>query len=108
MISLFNAVSLQMVSSDCAEFAWHGRKISHEEASQLARDGGVLSFIGHEDTARVLSGILGVDVPFRRAFGTLTPGEPVLVAQVTGGRLPQGATTLPEGVSLQFWLVTAS
>lgn len=107
MITLFNAISIQMVPSDCAEFAWHGRRISHEEAAQFARDG-VVSFIGHEDTARVLSGILGVNVPFRRAFGTLTPGEPVLVAQVTGGRLPEGATTLPEGVSLQFWLVTAS
>ena len=107
MITLFNAISIQMVPSDCAEFNWHGRKVSHEEASQLAR-GGVISVIGHQDTARVLSGILGVEVPFRRAFGTLTPGEPVLVAQVTGGRLPEGATKLPEGVSLQFWLVTAS
>lgn len=107
MITLFNAISIQMVPSDCGEFVWHGEKITHEHAAQLAQ-GGVVSFIGHEDTARVLSGILGVDVPFRRAFGTLTPGEPVLVAQVTGGRLPEGATTLPEGVSLQFWLVTAS
>ena len=82
------------------------RKVSHEEASQLARDG-VISFIGHQDTARVLSGILGVEVPFRRAFGILNPGESILVAQVTGGRLPEGATTLPEGISLQFWVVSA-
>ncbi|MGN8833703.1 STIV orfB116 family protein [Selenomonas montiformis] len=107
MITLFNAISIQMVPVDSDVFTWQGQKISTEQAAQFARDG-VVSFIGHEDTARVLSGILGVDVPFRRAFGTLTPGEPVLVAQVTGGRLPEGATTLPEGVSLQFWLVTAS
>lgn len=63
-----------MVPSDCVEFAWHGRKVSYNEASKLVRDG-VVSFIGHEDTARVLSGILGVEVPFRRVFGVLSPGE---------------------------------
>ena len=99
MITLFNAISIQMVPSDCAEFAWHGRRISHEEAAQFARDG-VVSFIGHEDTARVLSGLLQVECPFRRAFGTISSGEKVLVAQLSGGRLPEGATTLPTGFEI--------
>ena len=106
MTSLFNAISLQMIPQGHAEFAWHGRKVTTAEASSLAKSG-LVSYIGHADTARVLSGILGVEVPFRRAFGVLSPGESVLVAQVTGGRLPEGATTLPEGVKLQFWVVTA-
>lgn len=106
MISVFNSVSLQMIPATQSKFAWTGRKVSNEEASSLVSDG-LVSFIGHADTARVLSGLLGVEVPFRRAFGVLSPGESVLVAQITGGRLPEGATTLPEGVKLQFWVVTA-
>lgn len=107
MIKVFNSVSIQMTPNECAEFTWKGQKISTEQAAQFARDG-VESYIGHADTAQVLTNILGTEIPFRRAFGTLSSGESALIAQVMGGRLPEGATTLPEGVSLQFWLVTAS
>jgi hypothetical protein len=37
---------------------------------------------------------------------TLAKGDMVLVGQVTGGRLPEGATTLPAGVTIQWLLVT--
>ena len=29
----------------------------------------------------------------------------LLVAQLSGGRLPEGATTIPDGMSIQFWVV---
>ena len=73
----------------------------------MAQQEVIESYIGHEDTARVLSGILGVEVPFRRAFGTISSGEKVLVAQLSGGRLPEGVTTLPTGFEIQFWVVSA-
>lgn len=41
-----------------------------------------------------------------RSSQRLTYGDVVYVAQFVGGRLPEGATTLPEGVSLQFFRVT--
>lgn len=66
----------------------------------------VESFVGHPDTANVLSHILGFQVPMNRGSIRLKPGDKLYVAQLTGGRLPEGATTLPEGSSFQFLEVT--
>ena len=60
------------------------------------------SCIGHADTAAVVSNILGREVPMNRANVHLDQGDVLYVAQITGGRLPEGATTLPEGFSLKF------
>jgi hypothetical protein len=54
------------------------------------------SFIGHEDTARVLC------VSFNRKFAKLEKGETFLIAQLMGGRLPEGCKILPEGFSFKF------
>ena len=105
-MKIFNSLSIQMVATG-SEFSWHGRKVSVEEASKLVQEEGIESYIGHEDTARVLSGLLQVECPFRRAFGTISSGEKVLVAQLSGGRLPEGVTTLPTGFEIQFWVVSA-
>lgn len=60
------------------------------------------SVIGHPDTARVVSGLLGREVEFNRESVTLAVGDVLYVAQVIGGRLPEGATELPEGVEIVF------
>jgi len=59
-----------------------------------------VSFVGHADTAAVLG------VPYNRGSLTLRPGDVLYVAQLVGGRLPEGATTLPEGFSFRFFRVT--
>ena len=64
------------------------------------------SAIGHADTAAVLSSILGTTIPMQRINVSLMPADTLVVAQVTGGRLPEGVTELPEGVTMQFWKVT--
>lgn len=51
------------------------------------------SAIGHEATAEVLG------VPMNRINVTLNPGDEAYIAQLVGGRLPEGCTTLPEGFS---------
>lgn len=58
------------------------------------------SAVGHQDTANVLG------VPMNRANVKLEKGDSVIVAQLQGGRLPEGSTTLPEGFSFKFLLVT--
>lgn len=98
MLYLANAFSLQMVSLPAAIKA---EEISPEEVSEHA-----LSCIGHVDTASVVSSILGRNVPANRVNIHLTQGDILYVAQLTGGRLPEGATTLPEGFSLKFVKVT--
>lgn len=35
----------------------------------------------------------------------LEPGVLILVGQYIGPRLPEGATTLPEGASIEWWTV---
>ena len=47
------------------------------------------SAVGHEGTARVLSEILGVEIPAQRKFVKLQPGDAVLVFQLYE-RLPEG------------------
>ena len=65
----------------------------------------VVSAIGHADTAAVVSNIIGREIPMNRVSVSLEPGDVLYVAQLQGGRLPEGATTLPEGFSLRFLMV---
>lgn len=103
-MKLFNAFSIQMISA-LNEASVSFRKISIEQAKNLL-NGEVDSYIGHADTARVISGMLGMEVPAQRRFGTLVSGETAIVAQVVGGRLPESCTTIPKGMSLQFFQIT--
>ncbi len=73
------------------------------DATEVPTD--VVSAIGHADTAAVLSDLLGFEVPMNRAFVTLDGDTELYVAQLIGGRLPEGTTTLPEGFSFKFYRV---
>lgn len=64
------------------------------------------SVVGHPDTATVLSDVLGKAVAFNRTSVKLGKDDVLIVAQLTGGRLPQGATTLPDGFTFTFVKVT--
>lgn len=103
-MKLFNAFSIQMISS-LNEASVSFKKISVEQAKNLLT-GKVESYIGHAETAQVIGTMLGMEVSCQRRFGTLVPGETAVVAQVIGGRLPEGATTLPEGMKIQFFKAT--
>lgn len=93
---LGNAFSLQMLSTDVK----HTITVTPVSASDVPVD--CISCIGHPDTAQVVSGILGRAVAYDRISVSLDKGDVLYVAQITGGRLPAGATTLPNGYSLTF------
>ncbi len=97
-VFLGNAFSLQMVAP-CAI-------ITVEEAQPGEIPEGAVSIIGHADTAAVVSGILNREIACNRASISLGDGDVLYVAQLTGGRLPEGATRLPEGFTLTFRRVT--
>lgn len=97
---LGNALSLQML--DLTKVA----NLRIEPISPQDVPADAESVVGHPDTARVLSGILGRPVPFNRANLHLTSGDVLYVAQLTGGRLPEGATELPEGFAFSYLRVT--
>lgn len=78
--------------------------IIKEEAARLLFNS-VDSYIGHADTAAVVSDILGVEVECQRRFGHIDKGETAIVAQVVGGRLPEGCTKLSENMEIKFYKV---
>ena len=95
---LVNAFSIQMLQK--------GGLVRFEEIDATDIPSDVTSAVGHADTANVLTNMLGFPVPMNRAFVTLDEDTELYVAQLVGGRLPEGATALPEGFSFKFYRVT--
>lgn len=89
---LLNAFSLQMVDVPAV--------VKFEEVDALPD--GLTSAIGHQDTANVLG------VPMNRVNVHLSKGDTAFVAQLQGGRLPEGSTTLPDGFKFKFIKVTVA
>lgn len=93
-VFLGNAFSLQMVAPNA--------NIYSEECLPEDIPEDAVSCIGHLDTAALVSNILGREVACNRASISLNDGDVLYVAQLQGGRLPEGATKLPEGFTLTF------
>ncbi len=70
------------------------------DKTNIPRD--IVSAIGHADTAKIVSNVLGFEVPCNRMQINLKYGDVLFVAQYKGSRLPEGATCLPEGATLDF------
>ena len=98
MLYVTNAFSLQMLTDSAS------LRVTRLELTPALPETFV-SAIGHADMAELVSQQLGQPVPMNRHSVTLTPGDVVLVAQYTGPRLPEGATTLPEGATITWWRV---
>ena len=97
-VYLGNAFSLQMVADNAI--------ICKVEVSPEQVPVNAESIIGHKDTAAVVSTILGREVPCNRESVMLTDNDVFYVAQVVGGRLPEGATTIPSGMEIKFYRIT--
>ena len=90
---LCNAFSLQMLQ----DFPCN---IEIKEIKELPSN--LTSAVGHLDTANVLG------VPCNRINVFVTKGDVLYVAQLQGGRLPEGSTTLPEGFSFKLLKINVS
>lgn len=99
---LLNALSLNMLPEDGGLVRYAPVDL---EGARAVLSRGFASAIRHEDLARLLTGLLGVPVPANQATVSLGPGSQVVVAQYKGPRLPEGATALPEGAEIAFYLV---
>jgi len=64
-----------------------------------------VSAIGHQQTADILTNMLGIQIPVNRQTIKLQKGDTLIVAQYVGERLQEGATTLPEGSRIDFFMV---
>lgn len=65
----------------------------------------VIPAIGHADTAAVFGAVLDLNVPCNRINVTLKKWDKAVIGQYTGPRLPEGATTLPEGATIKWLLI---
>jgi len=101
MIYLCNAFSGQML--DPEQFKENEVVFIPNLIETVPADVDFQSAVGHPDTAAVLSNVLGRTVEFNRMNVKLNAGDTVYLAQLTGGRLEPGTTTLPEGARFVFW-----
>ena len=69
-------------------FVFWGERIGVEQAKELLSKGFV-SAVGHESTAKVLSTLLGMDVPANRIAVDMKPGDVAVAVQFLK-RLPEG------------------
>ena len=97
-----NAFSFNMVQGDKFPCSIRAQEISLEELKEELRTSNWESSIGHGDMAKVLSEMTGFNIPANRRNDSLENGDVLLIAQYTGPRLPEGATSLPEGAKIKF------
>lgn len=96
-----NAFSLQMIDGNQI----HIDEITLEDVIKETKTN-LTSIIGHADTANVVSDMIGINIQVNRQSIVLNPGDELIVAQLSGGRLPEGSTKLPEGFILKWKKVT--
>ena len=80
-------------------------QLDETEARWIVQNFQYSSAVGHADTAAVLSTVLEVDVPMNRTTLQMERGVGLLVGQYKGPRLEEGTTALPEGATIEWWLV---
>ena len=99
-----NAFSLNMLDSLSSTIKTI--ELEKEAVKETLKVNAWRSVVGHEDTAAVFSSELGVEIPFNRESVSLQQGDVILVGQYIGPRLNEGVTTLPEGATIKWILVS--
>jgi len=99
---LLNAFSINMMPVGQRQVSFADLTLA-EAQTRLA--GGFESAVGHADTAAVFEAVLGVPVACNRASVSI-PSQgaawTAIVGQYSGPRLPEGASTLPEGAVIRW------
>jgi len=88
------------------------RPVTVDHVKSLIQSEKFVSYIGHESTAKLLSQLLGVNVPTNRAFYKAQDGD-ILVIVVPKQRLPEGKVLNQEEIQkmlqegkIGFYIVT--
>lgn len=106
-VVIANAFSLNMMPLEVGATDLQVCKVSPEYIREEIKEAGdFASIVGHVDTAAIFSSLLGLDVTCNRATFTLEEDVVLFVGQYKGPRLPEGATTLPEGAKVEWAMVT--
>jgi len=112
-VYICNAFSLSML--DRQNQLTNPRKIIPFELEEVKailsmHDVETVAAVGHLNTAQIIAEMLGL--PVEKVYDRKTiklEGEDVcIIAQYVGPRLPEGATELPEGATIEWWGVSQS
>ena len=111
MLYISNAFSLAMLPDWRLTDAQSATRVTIEPVinvrlffrSLIEDHGGFISAVGHPDTAAAFSELLDAQIPANRVSIKLGGDDDLLIGQFMGGRLPEGTTTLPPGLKIQ-WL----
>jgi hypothetical protein len=103
MLYVSNAFSLSMLDREGPAFT--PQAITLQGAKELVRAAEWESAVGHENTAALFAKVLDWGVPANRVSIRLGENDQLLVGQYVGPRLEEGATSLPEGARIDWWLV---
>lgn len=103
-MNLANAFSLNMLPVN--SYNINIKEIEVIDAAILLSKN-INSYVGHADTAIILSRIFNIDIQANRTSFTFSEtNNKLLVAQYSGPRLPEGTTELPEGSGFRYFLIT--
>lgn len=106
MIYLVNAFSLNMLDiNGPIELEVFPLQTEDDVLDMLATYRNFTSAIGHKETADILSNMLDVEIEHNRTTVKLKKNDIAIVAQYRGPRLKEGATELPKGAEIKFYLV---
>ena len=111
-IVVCNAFSLGMLKFEhCQGKNLYLRKIGREQArclvdEEIPPEREVVSAVGHKDTAEIFSKELDRNIPWNRINIELTDDVTLLVGQISGGRLPEGTTELPDDRTISWITVS--
>ena len=100
MLYLCNAFSLSMLDRRDRR-----TPIPIDDPRRFLEGRDFVSAVGHAETATIFAQILGVPVALNRVSVKLGENDAALIGQYVGPRLPEGATTLPEGARIEWWLI---
>jgi hypothetical protein len=103
-VYILNTLIVPVNFDEAAEAKVKLRRITVEEARQILSSGFV-SAVGHEATAKLLSQLLGIQIPMERRTIFMKPGDKAIHFFLKT-RLPEGTILGEEELKkLDFWLV---
>ncbi len=109
MLYVLNSATLPLVEGKA--YLIKAKQISVKEASELLKKEKFISAVGHEATAKALSNVFNVEIPYNRIQIFLDNGDK-LIAIILKKRLPEGQVLKTveelEQIGYTIWLFEVS
>lgn len=101
MYVISNAFSINMLTDKVkVDFTPH----SIEELKVIIHKDNYKSIVGHAETAQIFSKELELFIAMNRTTYSIQPEDTLVVGQYSGPRLEEGATSLPENATINWWV----